>query len=57
MDNNSLLIAAFAILVLSALVLFLIYKNRKDRKQIFPPSGSDPVEEERTRKEQKRDKL
>jgi hypothetical protein len=43
------------VIVVTALLLFLNWKNRRDKKKLFPPESTDPVEENKTEKEMRRD--
>jgi len=48
------------ILVIAAgllVIILLIVKNRKDRKKLFTPHSTDPVEETHTDQVDRRDKL
>ncbi len=40
-----------------ALIVFLIIKNNKDRKKYLPPQSTDKVEEDKTEKQRRRNKL
>lgn len=53
---ETIIVAIVAILVL-ALILFMILRNKKDRKELLPTDGADPVEEEIIIQERKRDRI
>ena len=52
MTNSNIITIIVIGAVAIALIVFLAIKNAKDRKKIFPPTSTDPVEETNT--EQKR---
>lgn len=45
------------ILAAIALVAFLIKRNKRDRKELFPSESSDPVAEEKKEQQGNEDKL
>ena len=58
-DMNTLPLFTLIILGLAvlALLIFLIVKNKKDRKKNFPSSSGDAVEVDKMDKERKRDRI
>ncbi|HEX6190881.1 MAG TPA: hypothetical protein VFZ42_00890 [Chitinophagaceae bacterium] len=55
MDRQTAFIIIIAIAIM--IIALLAIKNRRDRKKIFPPGSTDPVEEENMEQHQQRDKL
>ncbi|MRG47161.1 hypothetical protein GFS24_18715 [Chitinophaga sp. SYP-B3965] len=51
--------ALIVVIVLAAIALiaFLIKRNKRDRKELFPPGSTDPVEEEKKEQEGNEDRL
>jgi preprotein translocase subunit SecG len=45
------------IVVALVLVILMIIKNQRDRKKLFTPEGSDPVQEQNMEHHNHRDKL
>ena len=56
MDSRNILFLSLVILVTLALLIFLIRKNRQDRKKLNP-DAEDIMEEMETDKERRREKL
>lgn len=56
MEQNQILVITITILVVLALVIFLIWKNQKD-KDILHPDEADSVKEVHTEEERKREKI
>jgi FtsZ-interacting cell division protein ZipA len=55
MQDINIPLIVITVVVLIALLLFLNRRNRRDRKKLFPPESTDPVEENKTEKEMRRD--
>lgn len=57
MQGANISIIVIVVLAAIGLLVFLMIKNRRDRKKIFPPESTDPVEEEKTGQQRSKDKL
>lgn len=57
MEGIDYFIIALAAVAALALVVYLIFRNRSDRKKFITPSETDPVEEARRDNERDRDRL
>ena len=55
MEDINIPLIVIVVIVLVALLLFLNWRNRRDKKKLFPPESTDPVEENKTEKEMRRD--
>lgn len=55
-SKNIAVIVVFALAAI-ALVVFLIRKNRKDKKELFTPEATDPVAEEKMRQQEDKERL
>lgn len=53
MSSDTLVIIIPVLITALALIGFLIFRNRKDRKELITPEATDPLGEEK--REQKRD--
>ena len=54
MQDINIPLIIIVVIVLIAVLLFLNWRNRRDRKKLFPPESTDPVEENKTEKEIRR---
>lgn len=52
-DITAIVIVAVAV---AALLVFMIVRNKKDRKKLFKPGSTDPVEEQVTEQQRRKDK-
>jgi len=55
MEDINIPLIIIVVIVVVALLLFLNWRNRRDRKNLFPPESTDPVEKNKTEKEMRRD--
>lgn len=55
MQDINIPLIIIVVIVLIALLFFLNWRNRRDQKKLFPPESTDPVEENKTEKEIRRD--
>ncbi len=55
MQDINIPLIIIVVIVLIAVLLFLNWRPRRDRKKLFPPGSTDPVEENKTEKEIRRD--
>ena len=55
MNTTDILIIGLVVLAGIALLVFMNVKNKKDRKKLINPQSTDPVEEQKTEQEIKRD--
>lgn len=55
MQDINIPLIVIIVVVLIALLLFLNWRNRHDKKKLFPPESTDPVEENKMEKERRRD--
>lgn len=58
MQHINIGVLIVAVLAAMGLIIYLVIRNRKDRKNFSPPdAGGDPVEEERAEQQRKRDSI
>lgn len=55
-SKNLAAIVVFSLAVI-ALLVFLIRKNRRDKKELFTPEATDPVAEEKREQQEDKDRL
>jgi hypothetical protein len=57
MSSDSLVIIIPVLITALALIGFLVFRNRKDRKELITPEAMDPLEEEKREQKREEDQL
>ncbi len=57
MGTNEITILVIVAVAAIALITFLIMRNKKDRKEILPPTSEDPMEDDKKGQRSREDQL